>query len=258
MKGKSIISMMTALCIAGAMSGCGSSSSEEDIESKSSKTVEITYEPSEEILNAELSSGLVQIGNDIFRAGGYYTVDQFIKEFGDRYDMSELNVEGLMNKDYNENADIVSLLDPELKITVYYNGYNAEENKVRIGNAIVTSISTSQQENCWYPKGVRADGEGYDYYSIPEFYEDNGFVRGGEIENHMNYGVYWESLSHGSTDRICARGKGDEVNLYGLIPMYEYTFYYKLEDTKAYEFNCNTYSWGKISFGDLDYFTPMS
>lgn len=56
------------------------------------KTVE--YTPTDEIKNAQLSSGLIQIGNDVFRNGGYYTVGQLMKSLKE----STSSREGLIPK----------------------------------------------------------------------------------------------------------------------------------------------------------------
>lgn len=62
-------------------------------------TEEETYEPSEEILNASLTSGLVQIGDDIFKEGGYYTVSSFLAEFGDKYEEDTMDAFAPLNPD---------------------------------------------------------------------------------------------------------------------------------------------------------------
>lgn len=272
MKVKAIMAMATALCICVSASSCGSTSSDKDLEAaidgmtdeqlenaveegaakidaadKSSEAAasvvdteepeEIVYEPTDEILNAELSSGLVQIGNDIFRNGGYYTVDQFIAEFGDRYDMSEINVEGLAKKNQHDKFQIISLNDPNLKITVNYDNWNSESEKSRIGDTIVRSVSPIRtigvkSDNCWYPQGVSINGDGYNYNNIPTFYESNGFIAGdGNNENCYNYGVYWEK-----SESIYARERGTEENLTGYFPIYEYYFQYSSDDSNATTF----------------------
>lgn len=115
-KRKKIIAGVMALCMCLVMAGCGDSSdkSSENITEKTtvqsstsaesknndsavsseteSEAVEsqadaepITFEPSEEILNADFNSGKIQIGDDIFRNGGYMTVGDFVEKYGDKY-----------------------------------------------------------------------------------------------------------------------------------------------------------------------------
>ena len=43
------------------------------------------YQPTEEILNADFTSGLIQVGNDVFRCGGYITLRDFVEKYGDRW-----------------------------------------------------------------------------------------------------------------------------------------------------------------------------
>lgn len=289
MKRKAILAIAMAVCMSGSMVGCGNSSprNEKELESKldnmteedfekaaesidaadsanagaetaTEETIpEIVYEPSDEILNADFSSGLVQIGNDIFRNGGYYTVDQFVAEYGDRYDMSELNPDSLTNARTSKGVTIVSLADPSLKINVYYDNSNVEGDKVRLGDAAVIIIrSDFGVDNCWYPKGVRVNGDDYDYSNIPSFIESNGYkkVTQSEVGNeyYMNYKMYWEEDSSSEFGNFKFRERGTEINLFGHYPVYNYCFTYRMDDTKAFMFVIDT---GISSLYEL---TPIS
>ena len=278
MKRKAIIAALLAVCVCGTFIGCGDSSSsksEKDVESKlnsmsdsqiekkvekaaesieaeavesdSSKETqeetpaEIVYEPTDEIKNADFASGKVQIGNDVFRNGGYLTVDQFVAEFGAKYDMSELNPDSLTKAKENKSVTITSLEDPELKVSVHYDNRNAEGDKVRLGDAAVMEVIGSA-DKCWYPQGVKGNGEGYDYSSIPTFIEGNGFKNVTKSqasgENSKNSGIYWEESKSGK-EMIKFRELGTDVNLYGFKPVFEYSFTYSMEDTKATRFECD-------------------
>lgn len=63
---------------------------EADAENNEVKTTEaveeIAYEPTEQIINAEFNSGLVQINNDVFQQGGYITVGELFEQYSDKYD----------------------------------------------------------------------------------------------------------------------------------------------------------------------------
>lgn len=290
MKDKVIMAAVMAAVVCGTMASCGDSSpkneqelesklnsmSEEDLEKEAEKAAEsidaaesnsaavdvsvvsteesvpeIVYEPTDEIINAEFSSGLIQIGNDVFKNGGYYTLSQFIDEFGDRYDMSEINTDGLLNAKGEGNAEITSLEDASLKVKIYYVNSNKEET-IKVGEAIVYVIETSsKEENCWYPKGIRCTAEGYDYDNIPTFLEDNGYklVTGvssdmlGVPDNNV-YGAYWEFSDSGMGYTSYAFKFNDintEKNLLDSYPMYKYEFWYNMEDAKAYRFYVGTY-----------------
>lgn len=108
MKRKVMSMAMAAAMITVCLTGCGekktgniedalNSMSDEQLESAalagasktdtaSSKADKVVFEPTEEILNADLSSGLIQIYDDVFRQGGYQTVEEFVKQNSDKYD----------------------------------------------------------------------------------------------------------------------------------------------------------------------------
>lgn len=280
MKRKAILAIAMAVCMSGSMAGCGNSSpknekelgskldsmSEEDFE-KAAESIdasdsanagaeavtedsveEIVYEPTDEILNADFSSGLVQIGNDVFRNGGYYTVNQFIEEFGDRYDMSVINTNGLVDVRKWGNEELFSLSNPDLSIRIHYYNYDKEK-KIKLGEAVVTSItpSKSNAQNVWYPKGITGDAEGYDYDNIPSFLEENGYKLTTGVSSDMAgvpefYGAYWEYSVDKTIQAFKFNDVSSEANLLGFYPMYKYSFVYKLEDAKAYSFDMDSFA----------------
>lgn len=282
MKVRAMIAILAAVCVCGSFVGCGNSSpkneqelesmlgnmSEDEIEQRienaaesidaaeaqtttEEETVpEIVYEPSDEILNADFASGLVQIGSDVFRNGGYYTVDQFIAEYSDRYDMSEINPDGLTKKDtYNgaETFSITPFSDPSIKIYVVYDSKHIESDKIRTGDTIVYRIyaNVDNKDVCWYPKGVCMNGDGYEYGNIPKFLEDNGYTLTTDVSTigigvPKNYGAYWESDSD-ALGYFRFNDVSTEKNLLDCYPLYKYEFKYRFEDTQAFEFDCNCY-----------------
>ena len=294
---KAITATVTALCLCCTLVGCGGSESSpeqqledklssmsdkdaekaiekaaesiEATEGKSAETTaapqEITYEPCEEIKNADFSSGLVQIGNDVFHNGGYYTVDQFIQEFGDRYDMSAISPNGFMKVREEKSFSIVSLKDANLKISVQYNSRNVEtdDDKVRIGDSVVTYVAIHNTDYCWYPKGITLSAEDYEYSAIPSFLEQNGFVSvtrdQAKNENRLNYGMYWEDTnSFDDVNRyIVFLERGTEQNAAGFYPIFEYKFSYKLDTGEVNGFACNTHAIGMQMNGDLDQYTRI-
>lgn len=304
---KAILAAATSIYICSALVGCGdslpknqqelesglNSISEEDFENgneteKPAESIdadesiseaateepieETAYTPSDEIVNADFSSGLIQIGNDVFRNGGYYTVDQFIAEYGDRYDTSEIVPDGFIQPNTSKSFSIASLDNPEIKVCVYYDSRNIEtdENKIRIGDTIVTYVSASGQyasDNCWYPTGIKESAEGYEYSDIPAFLEKIGFVSvtQDQINNEYfkNYGMYWEEFTNRlvATDSgygdIIFRERGSEQNIAGFYPIFEYDFSFNPETLKIYTFKNNTYALGKIMIGDLDEYTHI-
>lgn len=180
-----------------------------------------SYALTDEVKNAELSSGLTQIGNDVFRMGGYYTVTQFIEEFGDRYDMSTINTDGICS-DKNNKAEIVSKSDPNLTVTIYF--YSPTEDKCPVGDAVIATLSTNlvkYPENGWFPKGLTFKPTDMKYTDIEPFFESNGFTKlEDDPQNYgYNYDVYTEE-----DGGYMLYVKGSEKNLFGSYPIYTYDF----------------------------------
>ena len=183
-------------------------------------------EPTDEIRNAPLSSGLVQIGNDVFRRGGFYTVNQFIEEFGDRYKITiedehfddvEINPDGI----YSEKTlhfTMRSKNDPD--ITIYCDMRPLDEEQMtKIGDCIVVDFDffLDPGDRNWYPSfpdNVNATEK--DTYmeslGIPECVPDESdtliMYRGlNKYDCYINDSIYV---------------RGTEKNLFGEYPIYSY------------------------------------
>ncbi len=230
------LSVLTVMCFA--LSGCGEktpedalvemenwdeddfeeavSNLEEDYSSEKIENVvqpgedeKIEFEASQEILDAKLSSGKIQILDDVFQQGGYFTIDEFIAQYGDKYDCSEIAVDEfakakgslgvvsesnvnepyisinrkdiyLLNgayyrKDENVNYDKID----DVGIKLYY-VFPAEEH-TRLGDCIVYQLSyidPEQRKTTWFPNGERYyDDIKFDYNFedfASRFIEPNG------------------------------------------------------------------------------------
>lgn len=184
---------------------------------------DVNYELRDEMTSVGLASGIVQIGNDIFKNGGYYTVDQFVAEYGDRYDMSEIDPEGACSGT-SSRALITSKQDEDITIEVIYSG-KADDELIRKGDAIVYSIIPSSVDNVWYAHGIesnlKAKGLGYD--DAKNYYNGFGFTEGTHEENIC--GVY---------DKLTVQVLGDDENLFGFKPVYTYAFSYTDEKVSKF------------------------
>ena len=76
---------------------------------------EVKYAPKQEILDADFDSGLVQIGDDIFKCGGYLTLGDFVQQYGDNWEWNNIT-----NGQY---ADINALLADSVDTTPYERQY---------------------------------------------------------------------------------------------------------------------------------------
>lgn len=77
-----------------------SGSSKESGSSSESAPEEIKYSATEEIMNADFNSGLVQVDNEVFRQGGYITVAELVEQVMDSYDISYMDGTYEERKDY--------------------------------------------------------------------------------------------------------------------------------------------------------------
>lgn len=196
----------------------------ENSEEVSESTVEDAYEPSEEIINAELSSGLIQIGNDIFRNGGYITVNDFISEYGDNFDTSSIDTEKVADEDWRftyfiSRKDNGGEVDLVCKAPVSGNG--------TVGDAVVISLNPSgNYENVWYPSGIcGADAGTKD--DIIAYYEKQSLMptelpysntpvdeRFSAADNDGKYSI----IDGDSYSIVIAATTLDSPNLYGITP----------------------------------------
>ena len=122
---------------------------------------EKTYEPTEEIKNAPLNSGYIQIGDTVFRSGGYMTVAEFVEKYKDKYDVSEIHLDEYM-VDGADGAYIHSLEDPRIKIFVHLSKpKDSESDRVKIPDAVVFKLEMPYFDNQQYGHGN--DGGDFHY-----------------------------------------------------------------------------------------------
>ncbi len=195
---------------------------------------EESYEPLQEIIDADLFSGLVQIGDDIFKNGGYMTVNEFIAQYGDKYDMSEIKPDGYMESTQSvmEGAT-VSKKDSEIKIHVDY--VNKTDDMIKIGDAIVANVSASLSDdfslsNTWYPGGINSREFSYDElvkimvadgFNEPSFESKDGI--GSSWLNDSNFGFYSVEM----------QTEMNEINLLEKNPIITYHGSFDMENGKV-------------------------
>ena len=193
---------------------------------------EIKYEATEEIKNASFRSGYIQIGDTVFRNGGYITVADFVEKYGDKYDMSEIHLDEYLTPEEQKNSFVPSLTDTRITLEVSYGKVHAEENeRVQIKDAIVSSVSIKDDAEglCYYPTGVHA----MDYDTAKSCIIDMGLK---EIKE-VGFTVLDNDAYIEQTDNFYTDIDGDEENLYGIIPKYFYIFQFDtstLKGTKIY------------------------
>lgn len=259
-----IAAFALALCMSGAaFTACGEKKSEEkeiesaidsmdekELESKieeaaekldkdekeeaTEATTEVTgYAPTDEIKKASFESGLIQIGNDIFHQGGYYTVSQFFEEYSDRYDFyndyfdeKEFNADGIYDKLKNFDFDIVAKNDLDNLISVSFKPLN-EEGKTSVGDCIVTYVDEiSFDVPSFYPQHK----EEIKYTDVEPFLDSLGYKKKEADNGKYEYDCYWyieKSSTYPEGDYLYVRS--NEKNLFGNYSVYEYRFLIDVE-----------------------------
>jgi len=192
-----------------------------------SENENVEYSPREEIINADYSSGLIQIGNDLFRMGGYMTVNDFIAEYGDRYDMSEFRPDDYFSSSHNK-VTVKSNTDKSISFSVWYESPEADYDKqkeTKVGDCLVISYFAifTDPEKTWTPYAK----DGMPYTDVVSFVDSLDLVK---LDNNRSlYDSYWEHEVLG-TKAITIYEIGKEKNLLGVYPIFSYN-YYEFSDT---------------------------
>lgn len=271
MKAKLLSNLLIAVMIMGCLSGCNngsssnqSNSSDNEVSASTVTSTESTatgqagqYTPSQEILDADLSSGLVQIGNDIFRNGGYMTINEFLAEYGDKYDTSSIDVTQTVESGWryryaitqNESGQQLHL---QCKEPVTGNG--------TAGDAVIILFRPlDHKENVFYPSGISHKNNAT-REDVIALYEAQGLVAmekpadfsGTPYEKFPtadNVGKYMIDESD-TAMFLMADIELSEPNLYGITPRVCFSF----EDYSKYEENYFNYRYMYYKDGKHDLF----
>ena len=282
MKRKVTLLIALAFCTSCAVAGCGSVSNEtsepkevsvsvtetnsEENETQNSEEVtaeETTAEEEEpafsftaknEIKNADITSGYVQIFNDIFRNGGYITVADFSSQYGDSWDCSNLS------RIDQGRWYTISVVHKEtgLKMTLFT--YQIPE-----GEVILKFIPQGDTWNySWMPGGLSSLGfreelEGFSEKGLEAFadlYEKNGFHRAEKDyvpldsipENTPDkyVGTYSYPQKTGS-DEFLAVYEISDINLFGYKPIVTNVVHY----FKDADFGCYNHYYIRFRDGEI-------
>lgn len=195
---------------------------------------EESYEPLQEIIDADLSSGLVQIGDDIFKNGGYMTVNEFIEQYGDKYDMSEIKPDGYMEPtQFVMEGATVSKKDSGIKFYVSY--INKTTDMIKIGDAIVADVSASLSDdfslsNTWYPGGINSKEFSYD--ELVKIMVADGFNEP-SFDSKDGIGSSWLKDSNLGFYSVEMQTEINEINLLEKNPIIEYYGSFNMENGKV-------------------------
>lgn len=196
---KKLISIFLTACICITISGCSNSNNTgnsnstssgassnassdtsavgEDSSSVSSDSG-VKYQPTDEIINADFSSGLVQIGNDLFKNGGYMTVAEICEQVKDKYTYEEKFYDREFSFKNRAVLYLTGVEDEELSIRLEY-AAPAKGSDFTVPNAVVMSICPNNEytsKNTWLPTGIPNLGAADRNDEIVEVFKSKGFT----------------------------------------------------------------------------------
>lgn len=203
------------------------------------------YELSDEIKNADFHSGLIQIGNTVFRNGGYCTFEELIEEYGDRFDFSDIDINKTeqnyasdLNGEISDVYDakyssaISSLNDQTLMIRVLYGCAlkDGQPHEFRLGDAVVYSVSPYDHFeeapiDVWYPTGIKKGKPDMDYDEMMDF------IKNEKLEKVNDYSYETDSADcyEEQDGMINLHFRLNDKNLFGEYPVESYLFLYDEE-----------------------------
>ena len=217
-------------------------------DSGSENDEDVLFPISDEIKNASLSDGLIQIGDDVFQNGGYMTVSEFAAKYstenGGDWDISR-RPGALQNMELNDE-----LTEEKLNLT-YSWAVNNTKNKIEmflyctapvagtgtVGDLVIVMFkygkanSYNPETNEYYEESevVRVAGQTKNVESgndVVAFYTDHGLEETTYDDNFFreeNAGKYAKHTFEGNQkETIFGAVKGSEPNLYGYEPVFLY------------------------------------
>lgn len=229
-----------------------SNSSSVDNNTKKDKTVE--YEPREEILNADFTDFVIQVGNEIVRLEYGVRLKDFIESLNQTF----FSVKVMYNfqlDDYNPNE----LLHPygRRAVCIFADGqnlielgvYNYEDETVTLENGVVSEYGLKLNDYTgvvYAQKGIRIDrnspiysDEKYSFFKIQETLENITGVKAteddiinnpeeiitGKVYVESRYDI-WKDIVAGTDEHFCRRGEySDWYEKYGVTrPVYDLRF----------------------------------
>ena len=218
-------------------------------DSNSENDEDVLFPISDKIKNASLSDGYIQIGDDVFRNGGYMTFGEFVAEYstenGGNWDVPGLME--LLNKELNYEVS-----EEELSYCPYEWRVHDEKNNINMllyctepvaGTGTVSDLVIVMFEydvNSYNPETqdkyvksevLRVAGQTKNVESgddVTAFYAEQG-LKEAEAEYDDNFfceenaGKYVKHTFEGNQDEtIFGVVKGSEPNLYGYEPVFLY------------------------------------
>ena len=243
---KKFLSVLMATCICATMVGCSKSGEPSEIDSSSSASFEsdettVKYQPSDEIINADFPSGLVQIGDEIFHIGGFVTVKEVCEQLKGKYTYEEQFYDREYDLKNRAVLHMTGVEDENLKIYLEYISPAQDEEKI-VPNCVVMEIypdNAYTSSNMWLPTGIPYVGEAdrleeicavFDakgYKDVTDEVEGKGFMNEGFANNVGCYITnYLDMYSIFSVEL-------EGVNLRGVTPTTTLELFHRQDSEKS-------------------------
>lgn len=204
-----------------------------EAETEPTTVAEIKYEATDEIKKAALNSGYIQIGDTVFRTGGYMTAAELVEMCDGKFDTSEIHLDEYLPSDL-EWYHIRSIEDPRIEIGILLSKRKDDnDERVKIPDTIVLKVSMQFFDGKQYclTNGIGASTAAYledviffptnlglmDYDDIKAFVAEQGLEKALSSWS-VEPGEYCEE-----NDSITIEFEGEE-NLNGEKPQISYTF----------------------------------
>lgn len=160
--------------------------SEDDEVNVNDETVtdeKVEFAPTEEILNATLADGKVQVGNTVFQMGRVLTVGDFVEKYSDEWDCDDIDLESYSGWGDYLTIHLKSMSDMYINIALEYPYGVEDQNHVKRKDCLVSFINGYSQlaeEYTWNAGGIGYLDTGYTWENYTQFYEECGYSENSE------------------------------------------------------------------------------
>lgn len=194
------------------------------------------YAPTQKIKDAAFTSGYIQIGNDVFKEGGYMTVGEFVKNYSDRWDCSGIDMAAKATEKF---FHFFKIAEKGTEISMEIVATAPAAGSGTVADAVIMCFKTEggmASKMSWLPGGICHKCIDQNYSSMVAMVEQMGYSKSDDLFNkgrsvtaskmQSNVGKYVaKEKSNGNTnDSVYFLVQLDEVNLYGVKPVIGYYF----------------------------------
>lgn len=138
----------------------------------------VEFAPTEEILNATLADGKVQVGNTVFQMGGVLTVGDFVEKYSDEWDFDDIDLESYSYLGEYLHISSKSMRDMYINIWLEFPYDVEDQSHVKRKDRLVSYISSYSQlaqEYTWNAGGIGYLDTGFTWENYTQFYEECGY-----------------------------------------------------------------------------------